>query len=246
MTDELEVGILTPGALAPRSAGRVFLDLLLSQAPTLIPDRYDTDEPVRRRFRPGNLDDILDCWGDGFLWRRSRPKVEGSVFAGNQNLHDTVHLAVGDPGLTLFSVGELCAFLGGLDAAFTIDLAYAHFVGPDEIKDRALYAATVMPFSQGLATRDLRKGLPSLCWAMYFGPPYVSLFGRQTLLTAPVHLAVGLGQGVFLQLSQLPTDVVTDFWSFSETRRRTMGHLGLDAFSQPGRSAERLPEFALG
>ena len=50
-------------------------------------------------------------------------------------------------------------------------------------------------------TRQLEKGLPTLYWKTLFGPPYVELFGQQTLLAAPAFEIIEGLSGISVQLT---------------------------------------------
>ena len=53
-----------------------------------------------------------------------------------------------------------------------------------------------------VTTHDLKKYVPDVYWTMVFGAPYVTLFSREKLLSAPVHRVEELENGsVVLQLT---------------------------------------------
>lgn len=58
------------------------------------------------------------------------------------------------------------------------------------------YGQTVIPV-------DLRKGLPNVFWANFFGPEYVELIGKHKLLSTPCHEIRQLSDGGVLILTTL-------------------------------------------
>ncbi len=93
--------------------------------------------------------------------------------------------------------------------------------------------------SEGLTKDDvlllthlkLRQALPTLHWLTALGPAYVDLFGRERVLTTPVHRSRELDTGaVLLQLTAGIRDPYDDFDAYAAARERAMDHLGRDAF----------------
>ena len=78
--------------------------------------------------------------------------------------------------------------------------------------------------------------LPNLYWAQVFGPPWVELFGADTLASTPAHRVEEVAPGHWLvQLTERLADVVEDRAGFERVRAAAKVHLGADAFY----SAER-------
>jgi hypothetical protein len=70
----------------------------------------------------------------------------------------------------------------------------------------------------------LQKGLPGLYWLNYFGPQYVDLMGRESLLSAPAYDVKAAGDGVILAL-----DESAEAWSTDAYRQRehvVIAHIG--------------------
>jgi hypothetical protein len=90
--------------------------------------------------------------------------------------------------------------------------------------------------------------LPQLQWGTLFGAPYVRLFGRDKLLSAPAAVVEELGpEMIYLQLTQRITNVTDDLSAYFALRRRVKEHIGADCFFHPhqGRGPYRAPTFAL-
>lgn len=84
------------------------------------------------------------------------------------------------------------------------------------------YGKTVMPV-------DLRKGLPGVYWANFFGPEYVKAIGKHKLLSAPnVDVKELLDGGVMILLGHSPLDPSLKL--NRENQRAIKDHLGNDFF----------------
>ncbi|MCA9686853.1 MAG: hypothetical protein KC457_32105 [Myxococcales bacterium] len=79
---------------------------------------------------------------------------------------------------------------------------------------------------------------------MIFGRPYVELFGRDTLLNAPAHVARELPTGqILIQLTEDLRDLETDYPRVAAVREHVKDHLGRDAFWSPAMATYRAPTF---
>jgi hypothetical protein len=84
--------------------------------------------------------------------------------------------------------------------------------------------------------RDLTERLPNLYWAQIFGPPWVRLFGAETIAATPGHRVEEVSDGHWLvQLTEHLADVVTEHARFAAIRAQAKAHLGADAFFSPER-----------
>jgi len=91
----------------------------------------------------------------------------------------------------------------------------------------------------------VRKGLPGIYWANFFGPEYVGMFGRNQLFSAPCfkveELPVG---GALLILTESPLDFERGPSVFEHRRDAVRRHLGIDAFyGDDSKPATRFPNF---
>ncbi len=91
---------------------------------------------------------------------------------------------------------------------------------------------------------DLRVRYPDLKWISIFGKPYIELFGRDQLLSAPCYKVHEFGENIIgLQL----TESIFDDLSL-EVRSAVKKHLGEEAFVEEGKGIRRhqvglVPEF---
>ena len=111
----IEVGALVRTRLRPKDRGRLFLEVLTRDAPSLSPEFYGFFEPVRTPFNAGELSTILSTWGERFLWRRARPRISGHVVHAPETAHDVVYLSLTP---SAFDVSVVRSFLSGLGRTF--------------------------------------------------------------------------------------------------------------------------------
>ncbi len=88
------------------------------------------------------------------------------------------------------------------------------------------YGKTVFPV-------DLRKGLPGIFWANFFGPEYVKAIGKHKFLSAPnVNVIELLDGGVIALTGSSPLD---PFLKLNREKRRAIeNHLGTNFFQKLG------------
>jgi hypothetical protein len=71
--------------LTSKEEGREILELLYSLLENLWPERYGSSEPLRKKFDPHNLDEILASWDEPFCLfcgsRRNRAWREACGYA---------------------------------------------------------------------------------------------------------------------------------------------------------------------
>jgi len=244
MANRVVFGILTGQPMSSEESGRQFLTVLQSIAPDLMPQKYGDTEPIRRQFCFSKIDDALQLWKDVFLWRRKKPKLLGRYWAGtNHGIHDVVYISIESCQL---DIQLLINVLFEESRAFNATIGYIHKTYNEEKNDLEFYKKSVMPFNQGLTTYDLRKGLPGICWAMFFGEPYITLFGRELLLTSPAFKTKELSNGIYLQLTDNIDVSEKEYVEFNSIRNEVIRHLNNSAFAYLGDTEKRIPEFRIG
>ncbi len=238
----VEIGLLLSTSIRDRESGRRFLQLLVSAAPEYAPEKFNDYEPIKFRFDANKVDEALKCWGMSFLWRRIKPGTAGSALVGFQNTHDKINLRL---SLKALDVPLVIRLFGAIQQAFGIDLAYVHVRTDADTADIDHYKTHWMPF-QTLTTHDLREGIPDLPWATLFGPPYVELFGRDRLLTTPAARVESMGEAVYVQLTDDPSDVAKKREDYLANQHAAKQHLDTDAFRGMSATGKcRVPEFLL-
>ena len=96
-----------------------------------------------------------------------------------------------------------------------------------------------------ITSQNIQRCVPDVYWMTVFGAPYVKMFGREKLLTAPVHKAEALDEKtVAVQLTPRLEDLRSDPAAFAETKRRLKTFLGDTAFFDPEQLGNcQRPEF---
>jgi hypothetical protein len=232
---DLDIGILTPSSLISKDKGRAILSLLCKFLPECIPEHYGNNEPLRYEFNLDNLEEALIFWQDPFLWKRKKPRAEGSVLiAGQSEYHSAIYINGQSKQVCSQRIVEFIHCLADL---VEIDFAYIHLFSEQELEaataDDQIYEM-VMPFRIGVTTHELRKYLPNLCWGTIFGSPYIELFGRERLLSSPAPIIQELSETmIYIQASENLLDLKLEFNEFDSMRDSIKKHLNNDAFLDP-------------
>jgi hypothetical protein len=91
---------------------------------------------------------------------------------------------------------------------------------------------------------NLHRSIPDVYWTTVFGSPYVEIFTRERLLSAPAYHVQELANGaVLLQLTERIGDIATNPIAFEDVRQAVRTHLGEDAFFSTERETARVPNF---
>jgi len=240
--DRIAINILTPLNMASREYGDDFVELITSEFPFLSPDKYGNLEPLRNTYVEGQKDRMLDCWGNTFIWSRSRPFVEGDVHfrRGPRPTHSWIVIRL-DKKVNIIDVVR---FLQKIAVRFGADFASVHYMAQEEVAEilgdlangvsnpRLLFDNPRNGLHRNIVTsHHLQRFLPNLYWATIFGPPYVDLFGKELLLTAPAFQVTELAEKcVYMQLSPNPLDFASDYASQNRSRQHIKDYLDHDAF----------------
>ena len=224
------------------------------QRAEFVPTRYDLYEPLRRHFDVRKSEEaVKTIWTEAsgrgaFGWRNDR--LEG-------------RLAIKFPPMPRFSQlaswGEYPAMppQPAMVDVFQQSSVYAdalfgfiHLLNNAELKTLDQSASRVVACLTGKNATEPRYGfalspmllsryLPELFWANIFGTPYIRMFGKERLLSAPAYRVSELENGLcYVQLTEHITDMLNDLGKVEQIRREVKAHLGLDAFyySQTGSS----------
>jgi len=102
------------------------------------------------------------------------------------------------------------------------------------------------PVAKNVVGNDLRRHLPGIYWANFFGPRYVEFFGEDRMMSAPAHEVRWLGDaGILLLVSESPFDY--DDPDVKATEQAVVEHLGPEAFffkSDPDDKTYRQPDLS--
>lgn len=226
-------------------AEKVLRRLLDNEAP-LRPTTFGAYEPITQSITPRDLGSMTALWLGAFPNGRpdtgtseggillACPSGVGYQVSWQKGSAPALPFVGGDVPLALLrgSPSVLESFLCLVkDLALIVDAAYG------DIRNMS-FPGWDLPF-------DLFKRLPDVPWGSLYGPPYISMFGRECIVTAPFHRIDEVGPShLWLQASPsvlVPVD--------EETRARIRQHLGEEAFMSMGRwryASGRAPRFFSG
>lgn len=222
----LSLALLVPRVIEFSDSGKPLMELLHTLLPEYAPLRYGTYEPLKERMEAFDVQRLEEPWQWGFYWKGRPGVVDGGVDPRCVYGHSSLRLT-GKAGPTV--AARAAEFILQASRLLRPDFAYVHQWTATEWERRDYHQCH--PYHLGIVTHELRKYLPDLVWGTVFGPPYVCMFGRDALLTAPVHAAREVGeQAIYLQLTESLTDLQTDYDRVDSVREATKDHLGRDAF----------------
>lgn len=178
--------------------------------------------------------------------------MQGSVMMAGPRVHTAVSLAA--KSFDAISCKRATAFLCEAASTFAADFGFVHVLTDAEVERGAAHDIVVPTDSDhkhyvlSVTTHQLIRGLPDLFWSTLFGPPYVDLFGRERLRSAPAHHVDQIGDSQFaIQLSDDCTDFLRHPGEVARRREALRSYLGESAFSGGSESvAARRPVFSLG
>jgi hypothetical protein len=236
---EIDINVLSPTRLVAKQEGRDMLQCLIDVSPVLIPDKYDYGEPIRENFDKDDIGAALTYWGRTFLWRRIKPRMNGSAWStyGPRQDHSWIVLRINNrqvDGSIITGLTEAWA------SKFDADLSTIHLLCPGEI---------ARGYDGRVVGHRIRHNLRDLYWTTIFGLPYIKLFGRERLLTCPAYSTRELSNGsVYIQLTPSIFDVEEDAVRFNEIRDAAKAHLDSNAFFSPDLPSDHVynvPEFVM-
>jgi hypothetical protein len=218
------------------------------------PDRYGGYEPLREQFSLARLDEALKWWEHQFLLKRlASPKLESTIFMqyGPHRTHSSWKISVKE--IAEFDQGVFQNLLESAAAAYAADFGFVHKIAESEM-ERARQNDSIAFLNSArtqknlfVTTHMLKKFIPDIYWMTVFGAPYVHLFSRDRLLSAPAYRAQELENGsIVIQLTEKLGDAATDEVAFEEIRNRVKNHLDSDAFYDVKKGMNhqyRVPEF---
>lgn len=234
MIKGIEIGILTNAFLTEKRSGRVFLEML----PHLYePQWHNLYEPINKPFT--TVDEALESWSGGFLWRRAKPRMAGDVLFGSNKVHARVILSLSPKAFNREGILEL---FRRMCETFGVDVAYIYISTSTQADDFDHYKRFTMPFNQGLSTFDLREGLPGFCWAMVFGKPYLEIFGDR-MKDIPIYSSERMKDAIYLQLTESYKDIGSE--SYLQAEIAAKQHLNNRMFRTSDLTEKyRIPEFS--
>lgn len=231
--------LLTDESLLDRESGKRFLWLLDNRFCSLSPERYGNYEPVRKIHDPNKADTTLSSWTEPFIWTRTKPRTEGSVglaYAPGWSLrcaHISADILAGEA-----VIDDLISFVTTISVEFIVKFAFINFLTSNEISQHPA-PNTVSGLSkgnwlQGVYPAMLVKYIPNVYWGTVFGAVYVDHFGRDVVMSSPAPIVKELdGGAIYIQLSESPFDLDTNYAQVDAVRNAVKDHLGRSSFYDP-------------
>jgi hypothetical protein len=246
--------ILTPLPLSRRQDAHGLFRTWADIAPGFFPDRYGSNEPLRREFSLARLDEALKEWEYHYLLKRTAPpKLESNIFMqyGPHRTHSTWKISL--KNINEFNQETFQKLLKTSAITFAADFGFIHRLTKIEIERGAQNQSITFLNSAHtrkslfVTTKMLRRAIPDIYWMTVFGSPYVRLFSRERLLSAPAYRVQELKNGaISIQLTEDVADTAKDELAFEKIRSRVKDHLSCNAFfdeKKPAGNQYEVPEF---
>ncbi|NVB37057.1 hypothetical protein G6O69_04390 [Pseudenhygromyxa sp. WMMC2535] len=252
MIGGITIQVLTPEDISSANWADTLLQPLTVPSSCLRPTKIGNYEPVKAKFISPQQPSLI--WKNQVIWKTKKPKAEGFITISSPTgafpSHSGVDLWVlqheKNQEKTLVSIFKQWS------TSSLADIGYIHLLTKTDIERGTLSGEVsvvdqrIPSYSMHWSTRSLRKQLPNIHWGMVFGSPYIDLFGREKLLSAPAHRVWETPSGqIFLQLTSSLFDLEHDYEHVHKTRERVKEHLGADAFYKPRRSTYHAPRFEI-
>jgi hypothetical protein len=248
--EKIYIEIQTPLLLNTRREHEMILDLWASHIPEYLPDRYGNSEPIDRVFDLSKRDEILTHFRWPFLAVKEKPKVDTSIWMRSPKklLHSSWKLSF---TFGQVNINHLILFLRAAAKALEADFCCLTMLTDSEIdfgrRNRTAWnldkKATRFFFS--IHSQFLQQCLPDVYWTTIFGDPYVKMFGKDKLLSAPAHQVEALSDSLIsIQMTESLESVKANPTAFVEAKMRLKSFLGDDAFFRPGKIGQcKHPDF---
>jgi hypothetical protein len=247
---KMYVEILSPLPMTSREDGERILDLWENHLPSYLPDKVGNWEPIDQLFVLDRRDVTLSFWRWPFFALKKKPEMHAGFFMrkGKMLQHASwiLDFVYGDVNLN-----EITQFLRRAAILLDADLGCLTLLTDAEIKV-GRENGTVRPlnkngtrFNFSISSQMLQKCIPDLHWITIFGSPYLKLFGKDKLLSAPAHEVGALNDHtIAIQLTPSLEDMQNDPSGFAEARTKLKAFLGETAFFDPERTGDcKRPEF---
>lgn len=244
-----------PAPLTDADSSIEILRLWRDLDPAFLPERLDSQEPIREPLRPSALEQSR-AGRFGSVWYATRRSPaflaifrRGVAFEDGALQHAALRFFVYDASRIDENATRLARLLDAIAASFGADYGMVHAVCGSELAEAMISwrpdidsGATGAHAKWGY-TAELQTGLPTLYWRTTLGRPYIEIVGEDRLLSTPAYRVEATSYGVNLQLTaSVPSDHT--FSQFREARARAMEHLGRGVFRGSSSTAADIPVFA--
>ena len=241
-SDSIHIQVWSEHFLGTKERGAEILDLIEKMDEGMwMPQRWGHFEPIKRRYSPAARDEILSALTE----------VRGGRIANNLNFCRK------RPGASIYltvwrsRVPDLNHVWVVLEAA-----AFRNESGAGRLRKMVLdlvawsrgVLATARHSKQALyrvVQKTPLERLQQLEWLSFFGKPYIEMFGKQRVLSAPSHETVEVQGGVLLLAAPRPDS--PEMTTSPDRLLSLEAYLGADAFAGNGYPTVpcRVPSFNL-
>jgi hypothetical protein len=207
----LLISIVTRKKMIEEPYGRNILSLFYDKYPLLAPQYANFYEPINKPIN--NPDEALEYWEDEEFLGRRRNAVVGSWYISPDRIKE---------GWLTFKYNwrskidwfKLFQELMTLTEGY---FGYVHVITDTE-REPAGAGSAICCFLYGTPGVHLKKGIPNLGWAHYFGEEYVKELDIP-LLEKNGFKVQKLGDGYVFQLTDNLSDVIDNYDHFDERRK---------------------------
>jgi hypothetical protein len=233
---------------------RRLLGLWAECAPGFFPDRTGSGQPLREKLSSTAVEVVLKHWWSQCMLKRvAPPKLDASIFMRVRPHTKHSDWSIGLDKLQDYNPDAFYDLLRRSAVVFKADFGLIHCLTEADMT-RGRENGTVAYLNTAKTEKNLfvpsiilKRYIPDVYWITLFGAPYVRLFSRQRLLSAPVHRVDELENGsIILQLTTHLADTVTDEAAFEHLRSSVRKHLNCDAIFDEKKGpqyAYRVPRF---
>lgn len=212
---EIDFCLRTTKPFHNRKAAQDFFRLVDTYGPNYRPLKYGNYEPMKQIFNDKKEDEIILSWFEGAnlsqeelesrpcnaqLMMKGRPPGKIGYYIGWRNWANSVLF-------NMISVNISKPFLKK-DAQNMAQ--FVHFCD-DLVRLFSPVHAEIYDYTSSIPCTNTKSALipdrldircPALKWRTYFGPPYIKMLGRDTILNAPCWKTEEVGSTIVVQLTE--------------------------------------------
>lgn len=211
----IQFNLYTTKPFHSRKSAIDFLRLIRSYGPYYLPIKYDFFEPIKRIFNSNDEKNFVRIWfgssemtdqearerncEGGFIAKGKPPsKIDYHIMWEHKESTDRFNIiciSIAIPFLKKSSE-HMTQFIHFCD-----DLSCLYSPVHAEIRD---YISSIPCecTESAFIPDNLNLRCPALKWRTYFGPPYIKLLGKDTILNAPCYKTEEVGETIVLQLTK--------------------------------------------
>ncbi len=205
------ISLVTHEKLLKEHMGKDLLSFFYDKYPLLAPQYANFYEPINKPI--SNVEEALSFWeGEMFLGRR-RDKIRGA-WHHSKDISQAGCLSFEYNWNSHTNWFELFQQLAVITKAY---FGYVHVFSGKEIEPSAVGSA-IFGFLHGVAGFHLKKGIPNLGWANYFGEEYVKEIDVPLLQKNGFNIQK-LGDGYVFNVTENLSDVINNYDEFDERRK---------------------------